>query len=398
MDVNKIKSFLKSDPIQKYIEEKQNLIKDYNLDGLYHFNFFESVSEQYKKENLHSDILAVILDPNTPDIGNRKFLDCFFDFIDDKNNELKECFSQSKKTYIEREKGRIDILIHDTHNAIIIENKINGAIDQKNQIPRYIEKVKNKNMEVKKVVYLTLNGEKEPPKEFTEKYKKYGIEVAEKTISIEAVNKEKKDLVHDFLEKCIRTINKNYVSKIFLQQYQGLLKHLGGEILMDKYNSQLIRKCLTKNYISSLYELIDFFNGQKSFIATLGQAIIEDLKKRKEFKFEENSKAVGITHKLNDDIALIFWNVGGDMGYGFYSESKKIKGHAKDKIKNIMKNSDLDSYSNDFWETTGGYCDSEWGVRSIDFEKIKLGKIIYKELLDNIIKKFDSIKKKFEES
>ena len=306
-------------------------------------------------------------------------------------------FSIQKDIY-RREKGRIDILIHDTHNAIIIENKINGAIYQKNQIPRYIEKVKNKNMEVKKVVYLTLNGEKEPPKEFTEKYKKYGIEVAEKTISIEAVNKEKKDLVHDFLEKCIRTINKNYVSKIFLQQYQGLLKHLGGEILMDKYNSQLIRKCLTKNYISSLYELIDFFNGQKSFIATLGQAIIEDLKKRKEFKFEENSKAVGITHKLNDDIALIFWNVGGDMGYGFYSESKKIKGHAKDKIKNIMKNSDLDSYSNDFWETTGGYCDSEWGVRSIDFEKIKLGKIIYKELLDNIIKKFDSIKKKFEES
>lgn len=62
------------------------------------------------------------------------------------------------------EKDNIDILVSDKNYAFIIENKINGAGDQREQIKRYVESVENNyGYDISKiyVAYLTRWGNKE---------------------------------------------------------------------------------------------------------------------------------------------------------------------------------------------------------------------------------------------
>jgi hypothetical protein len=45
------------------------------------FNIFSFISDTYRKENFHSDILATILNPNQPVIGNVKYLQTFLECL-----------------------------------------------------------------------------------------------------------------------------------------------------------------------------------------------------------------------------------------------------------------------------------------------------------------------------
>ena len=92
-------------------------------------------------ENTHSDIIAKLLEPQWG------LLDSFV---------AKMGLKISKNPKIFREKDRIDILIEDGKNAVIIENKI-GAPDQSKQLVRYYEKA-NKRFDNIILVYLTPFG------------------------------------------------------------------------------------------------------------------------------------------------------------------------------------------------------------------------------------------------
>ncbi|WP_214051618.1 PD-(D/E)XK nuclease family protein, partial [Morganella morganii] len=87
-------------------------------------------------ENDHNQVVADIL--NYKVNGENIFLSSF----------LLQCFKcdisfDCKKTDITSEKYRIDILVKNKEKAIFIENKINNAIDQQEQLKRYIDIVKH---------------------------------------------------------------------------------------------------------------------------------------------------------------------------------------------------------------------------------------------------------------
>ncbi len=130
------------------------------------FNIFKAISNTYHKENLHSDIISLILNPFTTGIGNFAYLQIFLEEIDKlfKTN-LRYYFQSEDTIQISREEGHMDILIHDGKNGIIIENKINNAVDQSNQLCRYynyaLEEKKIKNILM--VIYIPFKNEKEPP-------------------------------------------------------------------------------------------------------------------------------------------------------------------------------------------------------------------------------------------
>lgn len=118
------------------------------------------ISDNYHKENMHTDILKKFLDPNAGHEEGNKFLYIFIDMI----NELAQ--QEQQKNYIDKklyknakvvsqypinndetkEKGYIDILVLDEGNkhCIIIENKINNASDTKNQLPKYYKYLKKR--------------------------------------------------------------------------------------------------------------------------------------------------------------------------------------------------------------------------------------------------------------
>jgi len=112
-------------------------------------------------ENYHSDIWGFLLDKEAAHKKGNLFLTIFIDYlissgIVDKN--LREILIQAD-TF--RERGRIDVLIvNEEHNVcIIIENKINNAVDQDKQLERYRDKAQRSKWKIEAMLYVTAGGD-----------------------------------------------------------------------------------------------------------------------------------------------------------------------------------------------------------------------------------------------
>ena len=140
---------------RNYSPKIESVIKEYDLDRNEKFNIFETISDLYKREKFHSDILYSILAKETPEIGSIhnyeiltefiKMIDETLDFVIDDTIEIsKEEYNVVWDGNADKE-GYVDILIKNGHNqAIIIENKINDApVENENiQTPQTNEVVK----------------------------------------------------------------------------------------------------------------------------------------------------------------------------------------------------------------------------------------------------------------
>ncbi len=108
------------------------------------------------KELLHSEIIAELLRPDGKhgcgDIFLREFMRAIG--IDPQLQDFSqvEVVSESPTD----DGRRIDILIVWGDKAVIVENKLNNAVDQPNQLKDYLKDTQNKNKQVLKVVYIPL--------------------------------------------------------------------------------------------------------------------------------------------------------------------------------------------------------------------------------------------------
>lgn len=226
--------------LKKYMNiayEQKMLKTDYSYNN--QFSFFMTISDQYKKENFHSDLLKVILNPSTIQIGNPEYLRKFLNIIGLDMNVFGN--NQEIKNYVkvEREEHKVDVLIKydnpENKKAIIIENKINDAVDQDNQLARYYEALTNDGYEVLKIPYITLFGGKIPDYDnWDNKYKNISNKIFDKTnplfYELPVSNKEK--CLIKFLNDCIEfnktetSNNNNHLSLVLLEQYKLLLSKL----------------------------------------------------------------------------------------------------------------------------------------------------------------------------
>lgn len=120
----------------------------------YHFNI---VDELRVNENAHTRILMKLLQYEK----GKKF-PILLSFIKSLSGFINEDF-QIKRPYLYTGQEFIDGLIEDPGNyAIIVENKVCGAVDQYYQLERYIDSVEKHGFNNKDiyVVYLTLDGSK----------------------------------------------------------------------------------------------------------------------------------------------------------------------------------------------------------------------------------------------
>lgn len=125
---NDVENFDCIDDLSKNIK---NIIDKNRSKQPYHINIIDLLRAN---ENAHSRILCELMKQNNN--GVYEILESFvLRFFQNKINV--------KKPQITSEKHRIDLLIQEHGNyAIIFENKIHNATLQKNQLARYIEKVK----------------------------------------------------------------------------------------------------------------------------------------------------------------------------------------------------------------------------------------------------------------
>ena len=279
-----------------YSAKKQEVYKTYNIDGKNKFNFFESISDKWYRENFHSDVLYTILNPHTPEIGSKYFMQKFVQFlgIEDRFdwNSNFEVIKEAPTGEIEvgdenKRKGYIDLLIKNDRQAIIIENKINYAPDMENQLVRYMKYVHEKlNIETYTVVYLTLinDSSKKPPldsyddsfKEYTTLLKNKDNGVLKEVYTLD----EQKDLAKDFLQICITVLKEKSSGKaniacVYLEQYKTLLEHLGGKAYMKSTDKELIKEIYLKNKFDIAQEFADFWYKRNDAV---GDALRDEFK------------------------------------------------------------------------------------------------------------------------
>ena len=141
---------MNSETILKLSEEVRNLRNNQN-----DTNLLDAV---YVNENTHSRILKMIL--SYSENGQYPFYESFLK-IDKVADILPEGFLGGEP-YFFNERDRIDLLIEGKDYAIIIENKVYGAVDQDRQLERYLDVCMGRGMAPEKlyVLYLTKDGSK----------------------------------------------------------------------------------------------------------------------------------------------------------------------------------------------------------------------------------------------
>jgi hypothetical protein len=230
--MEKIKNLLQHVSI---IQKKYNDLAEYSGE---HYNVFDILGVR-SDELSHSAILTNLLNAKGRHGQKDLFLKLFIDTVksafenDESKMQLLNNFN-SRNSKAEKEKfagkvnygaeqgGRIDIIINDGKNNIIIENKVYAG-DQPLQLVRYNEYDKNA-----PILYLTLDGKE--ASENSKKNLKNGKEYACISYQIEIVS---------WLEKSIKEMTNKPIIRETLNQYLFLIKSLTNQSNNNKMSEEI---------------------------------------------------------------------------------------------------------------------------------------------------------------
>jgi hypothetical protein len=358
--VNDLLNFTISD--KNYKEEIVKLEKNFNIESNINFNIFTAFSDYYYKENLHSDILKYIFDPHTEKIRNKKYIEIFKGFIAKNIGRSIELDLNSVK--IERETNRIDLLIYDNlKNCIFIENKINNALDRKNQIGKYYSRLIEKRYKVRAIVYLTLSPLKKLDREYSIEDTEDREKIEKILIELPVINKiNENSFVDDILNKCIDVSN-NMVSTVFLTEYSSLLKYLGGTFMAKELNTRAMYKIFeNKETLNSFRIFGNLWDNRDKII---GKTFKDYFQNELGFSIHSGDADSAVFKTIKENINIGF-HVDFSFGFIHTPETKQITPENRKLFKGVMENEKFKKY---FTEDKV-YSDGWWVCKKIDYEKI----------------------------
>ncbi|MDE6553890.1 MAG: PD-(D/E)XK nuclease family protein [Muribaculaceae bacterium] len=259
--------------IAPLLESYREIAKKDKLDG---FNVFTLTSDLYYRENYHSDILTGFLRYKDEGSGRYILLEAFIEMLNAaRKSDNKASIGGFSNPVIEREQNRIDILIKDenTTRCIIIENKINDAVDMPRQLPRYYEIMSQvENCHVDAIVYLTLIPDKLPDRRNWSKADCESIDC--RLIPIPVVNSENKiSLLANWVNPNLTKISDLDVRIPFVQ-YGRLLEKLSNNMNKLEKVKELSRVLQDTDKNESLAD--DVFS-LRDMINLLPEAMADDL-------------------------------------------------------------------------------------------------------------------------
>ena len=352
------------------------------------FNIFSIMRAESDEVRTHSRIIAEFLNPKGIHNQGSVFLKLFFkeieslsDIQEDFNYDNAQVLVEEHTGTIDKdysEGGFIDIVIKDSKNQVVIENKINAA-DQKGQLLRYKKKYNNC-----KLIYLTLNGKK--PSEFS-----YKMENGQELILEDIILLSYGNVIKNWIEKCLEKTYSLPIIRETLVQYLHLIKKLTNQSTNNKMSDEIVAKM--EQNISESFEIA---NNIRALKRKIFYNFIENLKNSKELIFDncenikyygvdvilENNKRISILFGKNnekDDFAL-------DVSIGFLID-KNISEETKNKYRNngftitewVYKRFSTYSYNSTNWTNNIAFWeDIKKGTESIFYEDIK-------EIIEKII-------------
>jgi hypothetical protein len=227
-------------------------------------NPFALVSEVYHHENFHSDIFSVLLNPLPDSSDEVNVLHRFISFLKTKHGV---CINPDEYTSpdITREEGRIDVLIKDRKSmkALIIENKINGAVDMSRQVVRYLDDVTEQGFSCDTIIYLRMRGHGYPD---TSDWKPGEFERVKPLLKvIRAFDDKETDLLNGWLIPCELAAQDHDVRYLF-KHYITLLQQLGPNAMsrdiISKFYSEMLHP-ITFQGFQSLKKMADSLVGYR---------------------------------------------------------------------------------------------------------------------------------------
>jgi len=312
---------------REFFDFLSEFIENYRKAEAKHPYRINIIDELRARENAHSRILAKLLQFKTPN-GEYEILESFVQYIIQEKKCSSFCNVHVKEPYIQQEMESIDLWIKDKDYAIIIENKIHGAPDQKEQLSRYIDSAKKMlNEEQIYVIYLTSTHEKKPTEqtwgEYKERFKERFLHLTFKDdILIWLIDKvlpnvnAKDKLLSSALEQYIDHLKEKYdlgnINQKINMELQDFIKdkwRINDEHLSDSY--QKLQK--KKEDLQKVSKQIENLMGEidKQFVALFGEWKKSLSENYPNFKTMEHPLQAGVYIEINGK-KFSLW-----LGYNF---------------------------------------------------------------------------------
>lgn len=231
------------------------------------FNYFTLISDLYYRENFHSDVMRYLLDSAENHGCGHKFLEAFIEMINKKGKNIKAEYYND--AIVVREEGRIDVLIKSdaSKRAIIVENKINNAVDMKRQLPQYYEYITHNYPKyvIDAIVYLPLEKTKHPDMDDWSEEDKSNVRPL--LVEIPAFDKSGAiNLVDNWLNSSIiQPSNIDVFS--FLRQYSDLIKILNVNIMDTIIMKEFYEELMKENNFDNAVSIRNMLNDLPGYLA-----------------------------------------------------------------------------------------------------------------------------------
>jgi hypothetical protein len=344
----------KYEKIIERVKEIKNEFIHLELTSGERFNIFNILGLN-SNEISHSRILADLLNIKGSHGQGEKYLKLFIDQLIELPTEnqfheesphldiIKKFQISSSRVIIEKSigivdyelgsGGRIDILLTDGHEFIIIENKI-YAVDQPQQLLRY------KNFQPTKdtpILYLNLFGS--DASEHSKSNDQESLKLKTDYISISYSS-----FIKEWLESCInKSIDHPAINEI-LRQYLNLILQLTNQTINNKMSKELA------TYLASNYEEFDSIikvkNEVYSLIIEKSRKVVESICDEKGFELIFDMKPevtytgfiFGSTQLKSQNIQIAFeWN-GGSFYFGFlWLDKNGYSTQLKNRLQELFK-------------------------------------------------------------
>jgi len=292
----------------------------------YRFNVFSILRREDDEVYLHSRFLAELLDPDGGHCQGHALLEAFLQQVGIDGFRMRN-------VSVRREYRDIDVLVTNDDQAVVIENKIH-AHDQKRQLERYYDTVRDQGFEDVFVVYLTLDGSSPS---------RYSLgSLADRIGDDGVICASYEDDVHAWLETSIGLTSRFPALRETLVQYQRLVERLTGQSLSKGYIMEIKQLITDETNIELAVSIsravleaqidvqLAFWEELERQLREAGFQVADDQpcrnrysrkKIRKYYETQRSGRYYGITLKLaeyDEETDLVFYiKMGWNVHYGF---------------------------------------------------------------------------------
>ncbi len=386
------------------------------------FNVFSVMNMEHSEVNTHSAIIGELLNPNGSHCQGDVFLKLFIEIIKESFNSKEDIIELDHFGPLVKDKicertisignnwdnvtgGRIDLIVEDNKQILIIENKI-YAIDQPYQLIRYKNYAKSKSSKKAFLFYLTLDGK--DLKEQEEPYMQNDIKIIGSNFKYDKKNEYnnfKKDNIHhclyypisfeihirDWIEKCLEKTYSLPIIRETLVQYLHLIKKLTNQSTNNQMSKDIVERM--EKEIQASFEIANNISELKNKLYYIFFGILKGYANVNEMDCDEkdikNTTEYGIyiipngwNSKLYQIGVFFESNYSGlyvGLWYGKNEEEEKTK--IKEKFTN--KDNTFQTNNNWIWKNP---TNCNWKDNSEIWQDVALGKNgqTYKQIIEII--------------